>query len=89
MTEMAKTSQKVKKLDKKIKKLTKEIDNLEEKNRKKQRAEKIKQVKANKLKEKKSSTFVCTQETFLKVLIWTIWINSYWILFKFSKVPIL
>lgn len=53
MTEMAKTSQKVKKLDKKIKKLTKEIDNLEEKNRKKQRAEKIKQVKANKIKRKK------------------------------------
>ena len=53
MTEMAKTSQEVKRLDKKIKKLTKEIESLEEKNRKKQRAEKIKQVKANRIKRKK------------------------------------
>ena len=53
MTEMAKTSQEVKKLDKKIKKLTKEIENLEEKNKKKQRAEKLKQVKANRVKRKK------------------------------------
>lgn len=53
MTEMDKTSQEVKKLDKKIKKLTKEIESLEEKNRKKQRAEKIKQVKANRIKRKK------------------------------------
>ncbi len=53
MTEMAKTSQEVKRLDKKIKKLTKEIESLEEKNRKKQRAEKIKQAKDNRIKRKK------------------------------------
>lgn len=53
MTEITKTSQEVKKLDKKIKKLTKKMEAINEKAKKKKRAERLKQIRANKLKRKK------------------------------------
>ena len=66
MTELNKTSKQINKLSKKIDNLSKEKDKLKEKMRKKKRAEKLKQVKANKAKRKKRAVHLFILGTLLR-----------------------